>query len=147
MTPKGQESFNFEEDSFPPEPIQNNESGNVLEMPKREDLHDLAERENECQYCGHPYDSADSCKYCKGDKTKLAYLSQQKEKLSPNELVSDKNEPVSRGALILAEMERLRKVRLDIAGNENALRAIAEINVSATIDPSKFKSPEDPNFH
>jgi hypothetical protein len=132
MTPEGQKSFNF---------------GDKPLSLEREDPYEFFEGENECQYCGHPYDSADSCKYCKGDKTKLAYLKRQEEKPLPSKPVFDKNEPASRGSLIIAEMERLRKIRPDIATNDNALRAIAEINVSAAIDPPKLKPPEDPNYH
>jgi hypothetical protein len=110
MTPRGQESFKFEEE---PPPIESVER-------------------DECQYCGNLYASEGSCVHCMAREEKLDYLKTLEKKAPLTEFE--------------AEVARLKKVRPNLADNKRALAELANINISAR-KPSKFKPPEDPNYH
>jgi hypothetical protein len=45
------------------------------EQEQENDNSSHIETDDECQYCGAPYESDRSCRYCQGNPTKKAYLS------------------------------------------------------------------------
>jgi hypothetical protein len=49
-------------------------------IPQAQEGHEPShiEADDECQYCGAPYESDRSCRYCKSNPTKRAYLGKLK---------------------------------------------------------------------
>jgi hypothetical protein len=131
MTPQGQESFTFEDEPLPSEPVVTVET--TPSMPH------LPEGDDVCQYCGLSFEGEGSCRYCANNYKKKDYL----KRLTA---AGKESAPLTKGQIVQNIMERMRNDprNAGIKNNDNALRARAEIIASAKPGTSYETTPYPP---